>query len=351
MAEKSSHDLEYAHVPLSWIGPVRISGNVMNDEVKIPLATYETPLWPSCGRGAKVSRMIEGGITCTFVGEKMTRSVIFTLDSAADAVVARDNILSRYDELKKVVESSSRFAKLVDIHFQIASRLLFVRFDFFSGDASGHNMATLASERLMSYLMEQMPELGYGSISGNYCTDKKTSAVNGILGRGKYVIAEAVIPAPVVRERLRTTAKRLAELNERKNLVGSIMAGSLRSGNAHYANMLLGFYLATGQDAANIVEGSQGLTQVEALDDGSVRFSCTLPHLIVGSVGNGKGLDFVEKNLTALGCKEDREPGENARRLAACCAAIVWCGELSLLAAQTNPGELMEAHVSIERAK
>ena len=40
MAEKSSHDLEYAHVPLSWIGPVRISGNVMNDEVKIPLATY-----------------------------------------------------------------------------------------------------------------------------------------------------------------------------------------------------------------------------------------------------------------------------------------------------------------------
>lgn len=351
MAEKSSHDLEYAHVPLSWIGPVRISGNVMNDEVKIPLATYETPLWPSCGRGAKVSRMIEGGITCTFVGEKMTRSVIFTLDSAADAVVARDNILSRYDELKKVVESSSRFAKLVDIHFQIASRLLFVRFDFFSGDASGHNMATLASERLMSYLMEQMPELGYGSISGNYCTDKKTSAVNGILGRGKYVIAEAVIPEPVVCERLRTTAKRLAELNERKNLVGSIMAGSLRSGNAHYANMLLGFYLATGQDAANIVEGSQGLTQVEALDDGSVRFSCTLPHLIVGSVGNGKGLDFVEKNLTALGCKEDREPGENARRLAACCAAIVWCGELSLLAAQTNPGELMEAHVSIERAK
>ena len=351
MAEKSSHDLEYAHVPLSWIGPVRISGNVMNDEVKIPLATYETPLWPSCGRGAKVSRMIEGGITCTFVGEKMTRSVVFTLDSAADAVVARDNILSRYDELKKVVESSSRFAKLVDIHFQIASRLLFVRFDFFSGDASGHNMATLASERLMSYLMEQMPELGYGSISGNYCTDKKTSAVNGILGRGKYVIAEAVIPEPVFRERLRTTAKRLAELNERKNLVGSIMAGSLRSGNAHYANMLLGFYLATGQDAANIVEGSQGLTQVEALDDGSVRFSCTLPHLIVGSVGNGKGLDFVEKNLTALGCKEDREPGENARRLAACCAAIVWCGELSLLAAQTNPGELMEAHVSIERAK
>ncbi len=69
----------------------------------------------------------------------------------------------------------------------------------------------------------------------------------------------------------------------------------------------------------------------------------------MGSVGNGKGIDFVEENLAALGCKEDREPGENARRLAAICAATVLCGELSLIAAQTNPGELMEAHLKLER--
>ncbi|MGB0733811.1 MAG: hydroxymethylglutaryl-CoA reductase, partial [Pontibacterium sp.] len=82
---------------------------------------------------------------------------------------------------------------------------------------------------------------------------------------------------------------------------------------------------------------------------GDLYFSCTLPNLIVGSVGNGKGLDFVEDNLRALGCKEAREPGENARRLAAICAATVLCGELSLLSAQTNPGELMEAHIKLER--
>ena len=33
------------------------------------------------------------------------------------------------------------------------------------------------------------------------------------------------------------------------------------------------------------------------------------------------------------------------------CAATVWCGEISLLAAQTNPGELMRAHLSLERKK
>jgi hydroxymethylglutaryl-CoA reductase (NADPH) len=126
------------------------------------------------------------------------------------------------------------------------------------------------------------------------------------------------------------------------------MAGGLRSANAHYANMLLAFYLATGQDAANIIEGSQGIVHAE-VREGDLYFSCTLPNLIVGSVGNGKGIDFVEDNLRQLGCKEPREPGANARRLAAICAATVLCGELSLMAAQTNPGELMEAHIKLER--
>lgn len=344
-----AHEQSSAPIPLSWIGPVRISGNVMTDELELPLATYEKPLWPSCGRGAKVSRLIEGGITCTLVDERMTRSVLFELPSAAEAVVVRDAILSRREELQEVVGASSRFATLIDIHSEVAGRLLVLRFEFTSGDASGHNMATLAAENLMTHLMARYSELGYGSISANYCTDKKVSAVNGILGRGKNVVAEAVIPEPVVRERLRTTAGQLVALNERKNLIGSILAGSLRSANAHYANMLLGFYLATGQDAANIVEGSQGITQVEDVS-GAVHFSCTLPNLIVGSVGNGKGLDFVTRNLERIGCREDRQPGENARRLAACCAAIVWCGELSLMAAQTNPGELMATHVGIERS-
>ncbi len=127
-----------------------------------------------------------------------------------------------------------------------------------------------------------------------------------------------------------------------------MMAGGLRSANAHYANMLLGFYLATGQDAANIIEGSQGITHAE-VRSGDLYFSCTLPNLIMGTVGNGKGLDFVIDNLTRLGCAEPREAGANARRLAQICAATVLCGELSLLAAQTNPGELMEAHVKLER--
>ncbi|MGW6861451.1 hydroxymethylglutaryl-CoA reductase [Streptomyces xanthophaeus] len=337
-----------AGVPMKWVGPVRISGNVAETETHVPLATYETPLWPSVGRGAKVSMLAEKGIVATLVDERMTRSVLVEAKDAQTAYTAALTIEARIDELREVVRAGSRFAQLLNIRHEINANLLFIRFEFSTGDASGHNMATLASEALLTHLLQTIPGITYGSISGNYCTDKKATAINGILGRGKNVITEILIPREVVTGVLRTTAAKVVELNIRKNLLGTLLAGGIRSANAHYANMLLGFYLATGQDAANIVEGSQGITMAEDRD-GDLYFSCTLPNLIVGTVGNGKGLGFVETNLTRLGCKDDREPGANARRLAVIGAATVLCGELSLLAAQTNPGELMRSHIQLER--
>ena len=335
-------------IPTRWVGPIRISGDDASGEIEVPLATYESPLWPSVGRGARVSRAVEGGIRTVVVGERMTRSVLFHAPDAIAAHRASAEILSRQDKLAEVVAAGSRFARLVEVHPEIVGGLLFVRFAFTTGDASGHNMVTAASEALMDRILSWGIGVEYGSISGNFCSDKKATAVNGILGRGRSVIADILIPHDVVRDGLRTDAARLTDLVVRKNLVGSTIAGALRSANAHYANMLLAVYLATGQDAANIVEGSQGITFAEERDTG-LYFSCSLPHLIVGTVGNGKGLPQVETALERLGCKEEREPGANARRLAAITAATVLCGELSLLAAQTNPGELMKAHHLLER--
>ena len=100
------------------------------------------------------------------------------------------------------------------------------------------------------------------------------------------------------------------QLNVRKNLIGTLLAGGVRSANAHVANMLLGFYLATGQDAANIVEGSQAITMQSA--GGCLYFSVTIPNLIMGTVGNGKGLEFVVRNMRRMGLLEEREIGENS---------------------------------------
>ncbi|SDT83334.1 3-hydroxy-3-methylglutaryl-coenzyme A reductase [Streptomyces sp. TLI_053] len=345
-----THAPATAGVPMRWVGPVRISGNTATTETHVPLATYESPLWPSVGRGAKVSMLCEQGIVATLVDERMTRSVLLEATDAQTALTAARSIDEHLEDLRTVVHGCSRFAELVGVRHEINANLLFVRFEFTTGDAAGHNMATLAGDALLLHLLRTVPGIAYGSISGNYCTDKKATAINGILGRGKNVVTELLVPREVVTGVLRTTAAKIVRLNIRKNMLGTLLAGGIRSANAHFANMLLGFYLATGQDAANIVEGSQGTVMAEDRD-GDLYFACTLPNLIVGTVGNGKSLDFVETNLSRLGCRADREPGENARRLAVIAAATVLCGELSLLAAQTNPGELMRAHLHLERGR
>lgn len=346
--KKAGATTTMATIPMQYVGPIQLAGPELSGEFMVPLATYESPLWPSVNRGARVTAQA-GGIQAVIFDERMTRSVLVVAPDVVTAQNVVEFVRQSRAELAKVAAGTSRFAKLVDIHFEVVGHLVFIRFEFTTGDAAGHNMATRAADALLAWILERQPNCQYGSISGNYCCDKKPSAVNGILGRGKYTVAEVTLPARLVARYLHSTAEKIAELNTRKNLVGTALAGGLRSANAHFANMLLGFYLATGQDAANIIEGSQGFTLVEARPTGALYFSVTLPNLIVGSVGNGKELPFVQDNLRALGCLEKRPAGQNARRLALLCAATVLCGELSLLAAQTNPGELMAAHLRLER--
>ncbi len=346
MIRKGSHP--HAKVPLRWVGPLKLAGPEVDGEFLVPLATYEAPLWPSVNRGARVS-VVCGGIRAVVVDERMTRSVAFETDRAEVSLRVLSDILSRREKLGELVRETSSHTRLVGIHHQLAGNLVYLRLEFTTGDAAGHNMVTKAADRILTWITQTYPETRYVSVSGNLCVDKKVSAVNGLLGRGKYVIAELLVPDEVCRRYLKTTPAKLVNLNLKKNLVGGVLAGSLRTANAHFANMLLAFYLATGQDAANVVEGSQGLVHAE-LRGTDLYFSVTLPNLVVGTVGAGKDLDFVRESLSRLGCLEQRPEGTNARRLAILAAATVLCGELSLLAAQTNPGELMRAHERMERS-
>jgi hydroxymethylglutaryl-CoA reductase (NADPH) len=336
-----------ATIPMRVIGPVRIISKEVDGEVPIPLATFESPLWPSTHRGARVCTHA-GGIRATIVDERMTRSVLVEADTVADVYAAYLDLQKQKNALQEVISESSRYATLLDMRAQIVGSILYLRFELLTGDAAGHNMVTLASDRMLDWILSRYKQLRYVSISGNYCSDKKASAVNGILGRGKNVIAEVTLSRALCKRFLKTTPEKIIDLNIKKNLLGNIVAGGLRTANAHFANMLLGFYLATGQDAANIIEGSQGIVYAEMRGD-DLYFSVTLPNIIVGAVGNGKSLDFVRENLRLLGCLEKRAPGDNARRLAIIAASAVLSGELSLLAAQTNQGELMRSHIKLER--
>ena len=328
-----------ANIPSKWIGPIKIDGD-FSAELKVPMATFETTLWPSTARGAKLSRLTDG-IQATLIDNKMTRSITLEAENANSALSFCRQLEQKQELLQQEISKASRYTKLIDLQFKIIGSLIYLRFEFTTGEAGGHNMVTKACEIISQFILSKHPELRYVSLSGNYCTDKKVSAVNSILGRGKNIVAEITINQELCKKHLRCSPAEFVALNTKKNLVGSIAAGSLNSANAHYANILLAVYLATGQDAANIVEGSQGISYAEVRDE-NLYFSVTMPNIIVGVVGNGKNLEFVQQNLAEMG-------NPTAEQLACIVAATTLCSELSLLAALTNQNELMRAHTAFER--
>ena len=333
-------------VPTKWIGPIHITGAILEKQAHVPLATFETPLWPSTKRGAMVSQLSPQGIQIFQLDNCMTRSFILQAPSLAKAVQIREEILNNDKIIIDAITSSSKFAKFDNLHCELVGKNMYFRLRITTANAAGHNMTTKAADAIIKCLLQKYPLLQYVSISGNYCTDKKNSAVNALLGRGRNMQAEIIIPEKILTKVLRTTAQRFTELHIKKNMLGSILAGSIRSANSHVANILLATYLATGQDAANIVEGSQAIVHTECQQK-DLYFSLSIPNLIVGTVGNGKHHPQIQQTLMQMDCNP-ADPN-SSQKLAAMITATALCGEISCLASQTNQGELTKSHILIER--
>ena len=84
--------------------------------------------------------------------------------------------------------------------------------------------------------------------------------------------------------------------------------------NAHYANMVAAIFLATGQDAAHVVEGSLGITTAENRN-GDLYFSVNLPDLPVATVGGGTSLEVANEGLNILGVAGSGHAKEFAEKL------------------------------------
>ena len=111
--------------------------------------------------------------------------------------------------------------------------------------------------------------------------------------------------------------------------------------NAHFANIIAAIFLATGQDAAHIVEGSLGITTTD-VSDGSLYMSIYLPDLPVGTIGGGTGLPAQSEALRLLGVFGGKD-GANSMKLAEIIGGAVLAGELSLLASLAE-GSLARVH-------
>merc|ERR1711988_1406941 len=153
------------------------------------------------------------------------------------------------------------------------------------------NMVSKGVLKAIEVLELEFPDLSLIALSGNMCTDKKPAAINWILGRGKSVVVEAVIPERIIKTVLKSSVHDMIEANKQKNHIGSAMAGSVGGFNAHAANIVTAVFLATGQDPAQNVESSNCLTIMEYAEDGeSLHVSVTMPSIEVGTVGGGTSL-------------------------------------------------------------
>ena len=327
------------------------------EQINIPISTYETPLFASINRGIKVSK--NSPINVSVLSNCMTRSIIlqckniFEIEKLLKILQKEEN--NNFVNFQNVVNITSSHCKILKINKQIVGNLVYLRFSFDTKEASGHNMTTIATNEIAKYIIKETKKINiiikYLSNSGNICCDKKVSAINSIQERGKKVIAEIIINKKICEEILHTTPKKIVDLNIKKNLIGSTIAGSICSSNAHYANMLASIYLPLGQDIANIIEGSQGITYCYVNEEGNLYFSVNIPNIICGSIGNGKNLDFVKENLRLIGCLDENYNliEKASERISAIICACVLCGELSLMSALTNQDELIRSHIILER--
>ncbi|KAK3844552.1 MAG: 3-hydroxy-3-methylglutaryl coenzyme A reductase [Linnemannia gamsii] len=340
----------YMPLPVGVAGPINVDGQMLY----LPMATTEGTLVASTSRGCKAINA-GGGATTVLLADGMTRGPCVEFHNVTEAGACK-KWLDSEDGLKTMQDafnSTTRFGRLRKLKVAVAGRLVYIRFSTTTGDAMGMNMISKGCERALEILGERFPTMSIVSLSGNYCTDKKPAAINWIEGRGKSVVAEAVIPGKIVENVLKTTVKALVELNLNKNLIGSAMAGAMGGFNAHAANILTAVYLATGQDPAQNVESSNCITLMKAINnDQDLLISCTMPSIEVGTLGGGTALPPQASMLEMLGVRgsHPETPGANAQRLARIICAGVMAGELSLCAALAA-GHLVKAHMVHNRAQ
>ena len=312
-----------AQIPIGLAGPLLVNGEHAKGDFFVPLATTEGTLVASYNRGMKLLRE-SGGVTVTVVDDAMQRAPVFVFASARAALKFGAWIKENFDEIKKRSESTTKFGKLHDIQQFPASRFLYLRFNYTTGDAAGQNMIGKATKAACDWIMSVYEDVEHYQLEGGIATDKKSSWINRIHTRGKKVVAEATIPANVLQQIMRVSVEQIFAARLRSQL-GGFLAGVDNNGS-HSANGITAMFIACGQDVANVAESSAALAYADVTKSGDYYFSITIPSLIVATYGGGTGLPTQRECLELLGCYGR----DKARKFAEIVAATVLCGELSL---------------------
>lgn len=345
-------------LPVGLVGPLKLDGQ----SIFVPLATTEGCLVASTSRGLSALAK-SGGIISRIRKDCMTRAPIvrFQDTDLHEAVKNVDRAMnwlqepSNKEKIKTAFRSNSRHTNLLDYTLHPIGREIHIRFEARTGDAMGMNMCSKGAESALNEMQKVFPTMDILTLSGNMCTDKKPSAINWTYGRGKSVECNALVSADIVEKVLKVNVDSLIEVWTKKLMIGSAMAGSIGGFNCHAANIVAAIFIATGQDAAQVISSSNCIMVLEKDTRGSLAVHCSMPSIECGTVGGGTVLSDQSSYLQLMGIRGSsdengcRDCDTNACKLARIICATVMAAELSLLASLTE-GTLVKSHMTHNRS-
>lgn len=336
------HFIGTVKIPVGLAGPLRVNGLFAKGDYLVPLATTEAALVASYNRGAQLITA-SGGASAMLLNEGVTRTPAFAFYNLAEAGQFVAWAVTQYDTFKQLAEATTSHGKLSDINISIEGNHVYLVFEFLTGDASGQNMVTIATNAIFNYIIDNSPIASENAyLDGNLSGDKKASSQSLRSVRGKKVTAEVHIPAELVKKYLHTTPEKMMQFTQ-MSTVGATLSGTIGI-NAHYANALAALYIACGQDAACVAESAVGMTRIEVDRDGGLYASVTLPNLMLGTVGGGTGLPSQKACLELMGLYGSGK----SQALAEVCATLCLAGELSIVGAFCA-GHFSRAHHKLAR--
>ncbi len=331
-----------AKIPIGLAGPLRVRGLFAQEDYYVPLATTEAALVASYTRGAQAITQA-GGCTAAAIWEGVTRAPVFAFNNLIEVGKFIMWASEHVETFREIAASTTRHGLLIRTRFNVEGNHIYLIFEFVTGDASGQNMVTIATDAVCRFILDQTPvQPAYWFVEGNHSGDKKASHLSFQNVRGKKVTAEVTLTREILEGHLKTNARRMLDFY-RAATIGGVMSGNIGI-QGHYANGMAALFIACGQDAACVAESAVGVTRFESAEEGGLYASIMLPNLILGTVGGGTGLPSQNACMDIL---KLAGPG-NSAAFAEVCAALVLAGELSISAALSSHG-FTRAHQTLAR--
>ncbi|MCH7858691.1 MAG: hydroxymethylglutaryl-CoA reductase [Candidatus Marinimicrobia bacterium] len=315
----------FMNIPMAIASPLVINGSYAKGEFCVPICTLEGTLALSMSRGM-LATALSGGITTRHIKQELSRSPVFIFETIDESGPFLEWVNKQHRKIKKVAESTTKHGKLLRIDKYTSHNTLILDFVYYTAEASGQNMVTIATSAACKYIQEN-----YSSKNGfryliesNFNSDKNPAYKTLLLGRGHHVVASTIISNRTLKRIFRSSTENFLD-GYRQLTIGSLLAGVVGL-NLHVANALTAIYLATGQDTACVSENSIGIMTCEMRNGDDLFLALSMPSITVGTVGGGTRLVQQKKNLEILGCT-----GKNSsKKLAEIICASALALELSL---------------------